>query len=135
MRAVTALSRDIVTRHAIAPARVLAHSDVAPARKIDPGEKFDWPGLAEAGIGHWVPPAPLDNCDPGLDEDGPAIAEVQALLAAYGYSVEITGTFDEATRSVVRAFQLHFRPARLDGRLDRSTTDTLARLVAALPVA
>jgi N-acetylmuramoyl-L-alanine amidase len=135
MRAVKALSQDIIARHAIPPARVLAHSDVAPSRKIDPGEKFDWPGLAGAGIGHWVAPAPLAAGDPGVDEDGPAIAEAQALLAAYGYGIETNGIFDEAARSVVRAFQLHFRPARADGRLDRSTADTLARLLGALPVA
>jgi N-acetylmuramoyl-L-alanine amidase len=135
MRAVIALSQDIISRRAIPAARVLAHSDVAPTRKVDPGEKFDWPGLAGAGIGHWVPPAPLDDGDPGLDEDGSTIAEAQSLLAAYGYGVETNGIFDEAARSVVRAFQLHFRPGRIDGRLDRSTVDTLARLVAALPVA
>jgi N-acetylmuramoyl-L-alanine amidase len=82
-----------------------------------------------------VPPAPLDDGDPGLDEDGAAIAETQTLLAAYGYGVETNGIFDETTKSVVRAFQLHFRPGRVDGRLDRSTADTLARLVAALPLA
>lgn len=135
MRAIIALSKDIIARHAIPAARVLAHSDVAPARKIDPGEKFDWAGLAAAGVGHWVPPSPLEVGGPGLEEDGPAIAEAQMLLAAYGYGVETHGIFDEATRSVVRAFQLHFRPARPDGRLDRSTRDTLARLVAALPLA
>jgi N-acetylmuramoyl-L-alanine amidase len=135
MRAVIALSQDIIVRRGIPSPRVLAHSDVAPTRKIDPGEKFDWRGLAEAGIGHWVPPAPLEEGDAGLDEDGPAIAEAQALLAAYGYGIETHGIFDEASRSVVRAFQLHFRPARADGRLDRSTADTLARLLGALPVA
>ena len=54
MRAVAALARDIVARWSIAPERVLAHSDVAPTRKIDPGEKFDWAWLAEAGVGHCV---------------------------------------------------------------------------------
>ncbi len=57
MRAVEALSLDIVRRHNIRPERVLAHSDVAPKRKIDPGEKFDWGRLAAAGVGHWVPEA------------------------------------------------------------------------------
>jgi N-acetylmuramoyl-L-alanine amidase len=135
MQAVTALCRDIVARHDIPAARVLAHSDVAPSRKIDPGEKFDWAGLAEAGVGHWVAPAPVDPADPGLEEDGKVTAAAQALLAAYGYAVETNGIFDDATRAVVRAFQLHFRPARPDGRLDRSTLDTLERLMGALQVA
>ena len=131
-----ALSRDIIARHAIAAARVLAHSDVAPARKIDPGEKFDWPGLAEAGIGHWVPPAPLDDGDPGLargrsrDRRGPGAPRRLRLWHRNQWRFST-----RPTRSVVRAFQLHFRPGRIDGRLDRSTVDTLARLLAALPVA
>ena len=58
MQAVEALCLDILSRHAIPPHRVLAHSDVAPGRKRDPGEKFDWQRLARAGIGLWVPPAP-----------------------------------------------------------------------------
>ena len=135
MRAVAALCRDIVARRAIRAHRVLAHSDVAPARKIDPGEKFDWLGLAEACVGHWVAPEPVDPADQGLDigAGAEAVAEAQALLARYGYEIAPSGRFDEETRIVVRAFQRHFRPARVDGRLDRSTLDTLARLVAALP--
>jgi len=135
MRAVAALCRDIVARRAIRAHRVLAHSDVAPARKIDPGEKFDWLGLAEACVGHWVAPEPVDPADQGLDigAGAEAVAEAQALLARYGYDIAASSRFDEETRIVVRAFQRHFRPARVDGRLDRSTLDTLARLVAALP--
>ena len=59
MQAVEALCRDILGRHAIRPERVLAHSDIAPGRKRDPGEKFDWARLARAGIGLWVAPAPF----------------------------------------------------------------------------
>jgi N-acetylmuramoyl-L-alanine amidase len=131
MRAVTSLSRDIVARHGIRPERVLAHSDVAPGRKIDPGEKFDWPGLARAGVGHWVQPLAIDESDAGLDLGSavPEIGKARELLARYGYGVESTGVFDESMKSVVRAFQLHFRPERPDGRLDRSTLGTLERLV------
>ena len=72
MRAVAALCRDLALRHDIAPERFLAHSDVAPGRKIDPGEKFDWPWLYGQGIGHWVPPAPFDadNIGPPLESGG-----------------------------------------------------------------
>jgi N-acetylmuramoyl-L-alanine amidase len=129
MQAVAALSRDIIGRHGIEERHVLAHSDIAPGRKIDPGEKFDWKGLAASGVGQWVPPADLD-ADDGLTleyrED--AIAEAQRLLALYGYKVEAHGVLDEATQIVLKAFQLHFRQARPDGRLDRSTLDTLSRL-------
>ena len=135
MRAVAALAGDVAARHGIRPERVLAHSDVAPGRKIDPGEKFDWRALAEEGIGHWVAPLPLEPDDAGwaAGSEGPAIAEARSLLARYGYGIEGHGGLDEAMRLAVRAFQLHFRPACVDGRLDRSTLDTLARLVAALP--
>lgn len=135
MRAVEALSRDIVARHGIRPERVLAHSDVAPMRKKDPGEKFPWQRLAKAGIGHWVQPAPVVQAEPGLacGVAGPLVAEVQARLRDYGYGIEATGVVDSKTDYVVTAFQRHFRPARVDGRIDQSTITTLERLIAALP--
>jgi N-acetylmuramoyl-L-alanine amidase len=133
MAALEALCRDIVVRHGIRPERVLAHSDVAPARKRDPGEKFDWARLARAGVGHWVAPAPDDFLDRGvgLGDSGPLIADVQAMLSRYGYGIEPTGKYEPKTEFVVKAFQRHFRPARVDGRLDRSTIATLEGLLAA----
>jgi N-acetylmuramoyl-L-alanine amidase len=137
MRAVIALSRDICHRHGIAPERVLAHSDIAPARKIDPGEKFDWARLAAEGVGYWLPAEPVDRSDAGVGPgaDGEEIAEARLLLARFGYGVAGEGPLDEELGFVLRAFQLHFRPARVDRRLDRSTLVTLRRLVEALPVA
>jgi N-acetylmuramoyl-L-alanine amidase len=136
MQAVAALCRDIAHRRGIAREGILAHSDVSPGRKIDPGEKFDWAWLAEAGVGHWVNPSPVAPGRSGgvAEDDIAAITEAQLLLRRYGYGVEASGRLDERTRIVVRAFQLHFRPQRADGGLDRATLDTLARLVAALPV-
>ncbi len=133
MAAVIALARDILARHPIPPQRVLAHSDIAPRRKLDPGEKFDWRRLHEAGIGHWVEPEPIFG-DPGLGpgDEGDAVLAVQEELAAYGYDVPRNRCFDAATEAAVAAFQRHFRPERVDGRADRSTRVTLARLVAAL---
>jgi N-acetylmuramoyl-L-alanine amidase len=135
MRAVTALCQDIIARHGIAAERVLAHSDVAPGRKIDPGEKFDWPGLARAGVGHWVEPMAVDPGDRGFSgrKQGPEILAAQELLARYGYGIEPTGIYSERMKTVLSAFQLHFRPARVDGRLDLSTFATLRRLVETLP--
>lgn len=134
MHAVARLSRDIIARHGIVPARVLAHSDVAPGRKIDPGEKFDWRWLYDQGVGHWVEPAPFEPADlgPPVGAAAPAVTEARAALARYGYGIDPEGEFDEAMRRVVSAFQLHFRQACVDGRLDRSTTDTLSRLLTAL---
>jgi N-acetylmuramoyl-L-alanine amidase len=133
MEAVARLSSDIVQRHGMTPQHVLAHSDVAPGRKIDPGEKFDWGWLSARGVGHWVVPTPIDAADAGLGpgDEGDQVARARAALAAYGYKVDVQGPFDEGLAIVVRAFQLHFRPARCDGRIDRSTLDTLCRVVAA----
>jgi N-acetylmuramoyl-L-alanine amidase len=135
MQAVERLSRDIIARHRIRPERVLAHSDVAPMRKKDPGEKFPWARLARAGIGHWVAPAPVVAGDDGLGLGAaePRIAAVQVTLRRYGFGIEPTGVIDENTEFVVTAFQRHFRPERVDGRIDRSTIATLERLIAALP--
>jgi N-acetylmuramoyl-L-alanine amidase len=135
LTAVEALARDILRRHDIRPERVLAHSDVAPRRKIDPGEKFPWGRLAAAGVGHWVEPAPLVDAEPGLGGAVPQLAELQRQLRDYGYAIEPTGLADGATEFVVKAFQRHFRPARVDGRIDASTITTLQRLAAALPAA
>ena len=132
MRAVEALCLDILRRNpAIPPARVLAHSDIAPGRKRDPGEKFDWARLARSGIGLWVAPAPLgDDEAMGPGDEDERVAELQLLLQAYGYGVEATGTYGRGLEQVVGAFQRHFRPARIDGRADASTLDTLRRLLA-----
>lgn len=130
--AVTALCRSILTRHHIPADRVLAHSDVAPARKQDPGEKFPWKVLAHSGIGLWVNPAPLVHSGPVyvLGETNSTIEEIQRLLARFGYGVSPTGYFDGTTRDAIAAFQRHFRPARADGVLDVSTTATLKALTA-----
>jgi N-acetylmuramoyl-L-alanine amidase len=137
MSAVEKLCRDVAARYNIKPERVLAHSDVAPTRKKDPGEKFPWEQLARAGIGHWVVPEQVNWADTGIARDaaGPLVAEVQGLLADYGYGIEPSGVCDARTEFVVTAFQRHFRPARVDGRIDKSTIATLERLAAALPKA
>lgn len=134
MAALVALCADIIARNPIPPERVLAHSDVAPGRKIDPGERFDWRRLWEAGVGHWVPAAPVDPLDRGLGtgESGAPVERVLSLMADYGYPVKPARTLDATAAIVVRAFQIHFRPERADGRIDESTRDTLERLVAAL---
>lgn len=133
MRAVIDLCADICVRHSIRPDRVLAHSDVAPGRKIDPGEKFDWKMLAEHGVGLWCEPAPIEARDRGLGPDctDDRIRSVQKKLSGYGYGVPQNGILDEATSIVMSAFQRHFRPARVDGRLDGSTEETLDRLLSA----
>ncbi len=132
--AVISLCREIVGRHPIPPHRVLAHSDVAPGRKLDPGERFSWARLAAGGIGHFVEPAPI-SAGPALRQGdaGKRVEGLQALLALYGYGLEVSGTFDQRTEDVVAAFQRHFRSKQVDGVADRSTLETLQALLAALP--
>lgn len=126
MAAVVRLCRDILSRHAIPPRNVLAHSDVAPGRKIDPGERFDWPLLFRNGVGHWVPP--------GLPDEGVLAGQdlirFQRLLKDYGYGLDVTGLHDEGTRKVTDAFQRHFRPALVNGVPDISCLRTVERLLA-----
>jgi N-acetylmuramoyl-L-alanine amidase len=131
---VIALCRDILKRRPMRADRVVAHSDVAPSRKQDPGEKFPWVRLHAAGVGHWVDPAPLTAPHGiSLGASGAAVAELQALLAKYGYGIPSPGEFDKPMHDVVVAFQRHFRPARVDGIADASTMGTLRRLLAARP--
>lgn len=134
VEAVIALARDLTARWSIPPERVLAHSDIAPERKEDPGELFPWNRLAEAGIGHFVKPVPIrDGRFFAQGDSGPPIEALQAMLALYGYDQPVTGMFDGRTHAVVTAFQRHFRQARVDGVADASTITTLRDLIAALP--
>jgi len=131
--AVIRLCESICARYKIKPRYVLAHSDIAPERKIDPGEKFPWGGLARAGIGHYVEPAPIVVGDSlALGMRGQQVAAYQKMLADYGYGLEVCGLFDELTYFVTAAFQRHFRPLRVDGIADISTRQTLQLLLESL---
>ncbi len=116
MKALIDLARDVVARHPIPPRNVIGHSDVAPARKSDPGELFDWPRLSQAGLGLW----------PGtVAPDAASEAEVLARLESYGYDVS-------DARAAILAFQRHFRASRVDGAAD---PDTAGRIKALLRLA
>lgn len=134
--AVIALCKSILTRHRIPVDRVLGHSDVAPARKQDPGEKFPWELLSESHVGHWVRPAPLTleghGLKPGETSDG--VRRLQRALRAYGYGLDETGSYGEQTGIVVTAFQRHFRQQRVDGIADASTLLTLRALIETRPI-
>ena len=130
MLAVIALCKDISARHAIHSTCVLGHSDVAPMRKIDPGEKFDWARLHAEGVGHWVTPEPIaGGTFLQLGDEGQAVEALQGKLRLYGYATVINGIYDVFTQATVRAFQRHFRPSRVDGIADSSTVTTLHRLL------
>lgn len=110
MSSVEALVSSAAKRFDIAPANVLGHSDVAPARKDDPGEFFDWPRLAAAGL---AMPIPAGGFDPGWTDPGTLTA-----LARYGYDIT-----DPA--AAVVAFQRRFRPESFDGIIDAETRKLL----------
>lgn len=130
MAALEQLCLEIMSRHPIVPRSVVAHSDIAPGRKADPGEWFDWARLARAGVGVWVEPVALmDGPVLQLGDRGDPVSELQFRLANYGYGVEVLGVYDEKTKAVVEAFQRHFRPARIDGVADLSTVATLRLLL------
>jgi len=114
MAALVPLAQAIIARHPIPPGRVLGHADVAPARKEDPGELFDWRRLASAGIGLWPP-------------DGVTVAPAAddaAALARLGYDVAGAGL-----AACAIAFQRHWQPGRLDGVLDDPARAVLAWLL------
>ena len=127
------LSQDIIGRHPIPAHRVLAHSDVAPSRKTDPGPLFDWQGLAKKGVGLWsdygekdlaslsstdlfeLAPLQITGNEP---EKSQKVEQLQHALRAYGYQITPDGVYGPATQTVMRAFQVHFRSERIDGIAD-----------------
>lgn len=121
IEAVLALCQGILVRHPIRACDVIGHSDLAPDRKQDPGEKFPWKRFSEAGVGLW-PQAVLSvlaPCAPG--DEGSAVTALREALCEIGYGVAPTGAYDEALKAVVLAFQRRFRPERLDGLADEQT--------------
>jgi N-acetylmuramoyl-L-alanine amidase len=121
MRSVVGLCRDLVSRHPIPPHRVVGHSDIAPDRKADPGELFDWPRLARAGIGIW-PPANRPAAEAAVDT-----SRSLADLAAIGYCATA-----RSETAALTAFQRRFRPSCCDGRLDLETAARLREVRAAV---
>ncbi|MDE2334761.1 MAG: N-acetylmuramoyl-L-alanine amidase [Rhodospirillales bacterium] len=117
MRAVTKLCRGILARHPIAASNVVAHSDIAPDRKEDPGELFDWRGLAAEGIGIW----PAEGADEPV-----AAADVAAVLAAIGYRPDLPRAV------LLRAFQRHWCQQAVNGEADLATRTRLAAVLAAV---
>lgn len=107
------LAHAILKRHPIKPARVVGHSDVAPARKADPGELFPWPRLAKEGVGVWPRPAK-------------AVGDFASNLKSFGYG--LPPDVDVTEKDVIAAFQRHFRSATIDGIAD----DECALLIAGL---
>lgn len=124
MAATIELCHKLIAMHSIHPHAVVGHSDIAPQRKTDPGAHFSWAKLAQAGVGFWpeddqsLIPTPVRFA---LDDRHEHIAEAQMLLNEIGYEVDVREVLDAWTANVLRAFQMHWRPARVDGLLDEGT--------------
>lgn len=115
------LARDIISRYNIQPENVVAHADIAPQRKDDPGPLFPWAALAKQGIGAWPDPARVNFWLMGRRPDEPVDSgALLTLLGRYGYEVTPDMTPAQQKR-VIEAFQMHFRPARYDGVADAQT--------------
>ena len=120
------LCLSILSRHTIPSRNIVAHSDVAPDRKEDPGEKFPWEDLAQNGVGVWPMGLP-DLGTTGVVRDATDLRGVRAALGDIGYRVAAEGALDPALSTVLRAFQRHWRPEAVTGQAD---SGTLARLLA-----
>lgn len=132
--AVIALTTDIRGRWQVPDNRIIGHSDLAPARKQDPGELFPWKRLAEAGHGLWAEadPAPGDPLEEGAE--GVGVFALQAGLTRLGYDCAPSGQFDQNTREVVTAFQRHWVQSRFDGVADGLTRARLMAVIRAAAV-
>ncbi len=133
MAAVCDLCLDILARHPVPPRNVIAHSDVAPDRKQDPGERFDWEGLAQNGVGLW-PQGVADRGIRGALRDAADLLPVRDALMKIGYRVAREGPLNAELAAVLRAFQRHWRPEAVTGEADIGTRFRLyavADLVAA----
>jgi N-acetylmuramoyl-L-alanine amidase len=133
LAAVCDLGLAVLSRHPIPARNVVAHSDVAPDRKQDPGEKFDWRSLAQNGVGLWPEDVP-DLGTAGAVRDPAALRDVRAALDDIGYCVASEGALDPALAAALRAFQRHWRPEAITGEADagtRARLDAVLRLVGA----
>ncbi len=131
IEALIALLDGVRGRWAIPDGRIVGHSDVAPERKIDPGELFDWAALARAGHGLWVEPPPSPGAPLSIGDEGTGVFALQAGLTRLGYDCAPSGHFDAHTAMIITAFQRHWRPARIDGVADGETRARLVHLLRA----
>jgi N-acetylmuramoyl-L-alanine amidase len=134
IEAVVALVKDVVRRHGIRPERIVGHSDVLPQNKQDPGPRFPWKRLADEGLIPWPDAALVAQQRAVYEAALPDVAWFQQLLARHGFEVPQTGVLDTATRNVMMAFQMRFRPSNYSGEPDAETAAILYALVTPPPL-
>ena len=118
VQALIVLLKDIVKRNNIDPRNIVGHSDIAPLRKVDPGPLFPWKRLADEGLGIWPDANAVAQRQASMMDNLPSVTWFQQQLAQLGYGTPQTGELDVATRHVLAAFQMHYRPERFDGQPD-----------------
>lgn len=129
IKKVAQLVQDIATRYEISPKNIIGHSDLAPARKIDPGAKFPWQQLYEQyAIGAWYDAFDKQFFMHQKDFDAATIPEIKQAFRDYGYQINDSNEWDKASRDVIYAFQLHFRPQQPTGKMDIETYAILKAL-------
>ena len=129
--ALIGLLDEVRGRWEVPDARIVGHSDVAPDRKLDPGELFPWSRLADRGHGLWIEPPAAPGAPLGVGDEGTGVFALQAGLTRLGYDSAPTGRYDAATATIVAAFQRHWRPGRIDGVADGETRARLVHLLRA----
>ena len=127
--AVVALVKDIVARHGILPENIVAHGDIAPQRKMDPGPKFPWKRLADEGLVKWPDANEVAKRQAVFEKQPPDVEWFQRMLAKHGYAVPLDGELDKKTVRVIMVFQMRYRPAKYDGMPDAETAALLDVLV------
>ena len=121
---------DIHERHpSINPTHIVGHADIAPDRKVDPGPRFPWQRLYRHGYGAWYEDEAVIRYWERFRILPMPLCNVQKALKAYGYGVGLTGMYDEQTRNVLRAFQMHFRPWETSGEATPGTVAVLYALI------
>jgi N-acetylmuramoyl-L-alanine amidase len=131
--AVIALVKKIVAEHHIRPDHIVGHSDIAPQRKTDPGPRFPWKQLADAGLIPWPDAALVAAKKAVYEQQLPDIEWFQRRLARHGFATPLNGELDEATVRILAAFQMKYRPAQFDGMPDAETAALLDVLTSKTP--
>lgn len=142
VKKVAALVKDIASRYNIPPTNILAHSDIAPTRKQDPGPMFPWKTLYDNyQVGMWYDDAAKINFlstttveDFAMQYDTPQfIYKIQTALNKFGYKLDNTTSWDKQTKQTIEAFQYHFRPEKADGIMDMESWAILQALMLKYP--
>ena len=116
------LLKELTAKYKINPKYILGHSDIAPTRKFDPGPKFPWKHLYDHyGVGAWFEKKDFNAFYSQDLFNSYSAKDLKDELRKYGYDINSTDNWDLQSKKVVSAFQMHFRPRKVDGVFDLET--------------